>query len=51
LENVVTSCQYSSNFEDSMLVTVVVATTVIVHKETLCVPGNAMDQAVTGLPP
>jgi len=43
----VTSCQYSSTFKGSMLVTVAVGTTVTIQKETLCVPGNAMDQAIT----
>ena len=41
-----TSCRYSSNFEGSVLVTVAVGTTVIIQTEALCVPGDAMDQAV-----
>ena len=42
-----TSCQYSSNFEGSVFVPVAVGTTVAIRKEALCVPGDAMDQAVT----
>jgi hypothetical protein len=43
----VTSCQYSSNFEGSVLVPVAVGTTDTIQKEALCVSGDAMDQAVT----
>jgi hypothetical protein len=45
----VTGCQYSGKFEGSVLVIFAVGTTVIIQKEALCVPGDAMDQAVTGV--